>query len=95
MDEQKPAPTKLKIICRVQNGTYTEELRCNDVARTAPFSEEETRAFTLLHSFSPEARTRALCQEAPGSVLVFRTDAMQMAEFETLRHDPMSVLKKK
>lgn len=80
----EPKPDKLKIICRVQDGRYTEELRCNDVTRSAPYTDEENRAFELLHSFSPEARTRELCREAPDSVLVFRTDAAQMAEFETL-----------
>lgn len=77
-------PAKLKIICRVQNGRYSEELRVNDVSRCAPYTDEENRAFALLHSFSPEERTRALCKETPDSVLVFRTDAAQIAEFETL-----------
>ena len=84
MNEQTPA--KLKIICRVQDGKYTEELRCNDVTRSAPYTDEENRAFELLHSFSPESRTRELCRQAPDSVLVFRTDAAQMAEFEALLH---------
>ena len=95
MNEQKPAPDKFKIICRVQNGQYSEELRCNDMPRTAPFTPEEKRALELLHRFSPEERTRALCRETPDAVLVFRTDAMQLAEFDTLLHDPMLVLEKK
>ena len=94
MNEQRPAPDRYKIICRVKDGQYSEELRCNDVTRTAPYTPEETRALDLLHRFSPEMRTRALCKEAPDSVLVFRTDAMQLAEFETLLHDPDTVLTK-
>jgi len=79
---------KYKIICRIQDGRYSEELRCNDVPCTAPYSGEGERAMELLHSFSPEQRTRALCKEIPGSVLVFRTDAAQLAELETLLHKP-------
>ena len=84
MSENKPTPAKLKIICRVQDGRYTEELRVDNVNRKPPYSDAENRAFALLHSFSPEERTRALCREKPDSVLVFRTDAAQIAEFETL-----------
>ena len=41
MSNPTPAPTRFKIICRLQNGSYTEELRCGDMIRTAPFSPEE------------------------------------------------------
>ena len=84
--EQRPDVPKYKIICRLRDGQYTEELRCNDVTRTAPFSEEEERTFLLLHSFSPEMLTRQLCERAPDGVVVFRTDAVQMAEFDQLLH---------
>lgn len=84
--EQKTPVPKYKIICRLRDGQYTEELRCNDVTRTAPFSEEEERAFLLLHSFSPEALTRELCGKTPDGVVVFRTDAVQMAEFDAILH---------
>ncbi|MCR5718510.1 MAG: hypothetical protein K6F80_05695 [Oscillospiraceae bacterium] len=84
MDEKEQTVTKYKIICRIQDGRYTEELRCNDNPRTAPYTSEEERAFALLHSFSPEQRTRQLCREVPGSVLVFRTDAVQLAEMEAV-----------
>lgn len=94
MNETRPAPDAYKIICRVSGGQYTEELRRNNVPRTAPFTPEENRAFDLLHRFSPEERIRALCRETPDSVLVFRTDAVQLAEFETLLHDPETVLSK-
>ena len=90
MNESETAPVKFKIICRVQDGQYSEELRCNDMTRKPPYSDEESRALTLLHSFSPEQRTRALCKEKPDSVLVFRTDAVQMAEFASLLHEPDS-----
>lgn len=85
VNEQNRSPAKYKIICRVQNGRYTEELRCNDQPRTAPYTEEENWALKLLHSFSPEQRTRVLCQQMPDAVLVFRTDAVQLAEMEALR----------
>lgn len=75
---------RYKIICRLTDGHYSEELRCEDSPRTSPFSPEETRAFELLHSFSPEAHLRSLCKREPSSVLVFRTDAVQIAEFEAL-----------
>ncbi len=87
MSNPTPAPTRFKIICRLQNGSYTEELRCGDTIRTAPFSPEEENAFRLLHTFSPEARTRALCESHPDGVLVFRTDDTQMGEFQTLLTD--------
>ena len=85
----EPVPTKLtkfKIICRLTNGSYTEELRRDDVPRTAPYTPEEAQAFRLLHSFSPEQLTRQLCTQTPDGVLVFRTDAVQMGEFDALLH---------
>lgn len=84
----QPAQTvpRYKIICRMTDGRYTEELRCDDMPRTAPYSPEEENALRLLHTFSPEARTRALCQQTPDGVLVFRTDAVQMGEFEQILH---------
>ncbi len=84
--EAPPPPARYKIICRVTDGRYTEELRCDDLPRTAPYSPEEENALRLLHAFSPESRTRALCQQTPDGVLVFRTDAAQMGEFEQLLH---------
>lgn len=89
MEEQK-TPARLKIICRVQDGQYSEELRCNDLTRTAPFTDAESHAFMLLHSFSPEQHTREFCQRVPGAVLVFRTDTVQMEQFAALLHDPQS-----
>lgn len=77
-------PAKYKIICRLRDGKYTEELRTNSTPRTTPYAPEEEDAFRLLHSFSPEAHLRALCRREPNSVLVFRTDAVQMGEFEEL-----------
>lgn len=76
--------TRYKIICRLTDGHYTEELRCEDCPRTAPFSPEEQRAFDWLHRFSPETRLRELCRRDPSSVLVFRTDAAQIAAFGQL-----------
>jgi hypothetical protein len=84
--EQRPSVPRYKIICRLRDGQYTEELRSDDVPRTAPFSAEEERAFLLLHSFSPETLTRSLCEKEPDGVVVFRTDAVQMAEFDAVMH---------
>ncbi len=84
--EANTVPVKYKIICRLHDGTYTEELRCDDAPRSAPYTPEEENAFRLLHSFSPEQLTRTLCEKAPDGVVVFRTDAVQMGEFEGLLH---------
>ena len=86
MDENKERPEeqpqeaapKLKIICRLQEGQYTEQL-----VAESPDGAEDAKA--LLHAFTPETLTRdltAACGE--GSVVVFRTDARQMEEFRNL-----------
>lgn len=76
--QQEEAPAKLKIICRLQEGQYTEQL-----VAESPDGAEDAKA--LLHAFTPETLTRdltAACGE--GSVVVFRTDVRQMAEFRAL-----------
>ena len=75
--EQETAP-KLKIICRLQGGQYTEQLVAD-----SPEGAEDAKA--LLHAFSPESLTRDLTAACgDGSVVVFRTDTRQMEEFRAL-----------
>ena len=83
--EEEVAAPKLKIICRVQEGTYTEQL-----VTEAPVQSGGEDAKELLHTFVPEALTRDrmdACGE--NSMVVFRTDSRQMEEFRTLldEHD--------
>ena len=93
MDENKERPEeqpqeaapKLKIICRMQEGSYTEQL-----VTESPAQSGGADAQRLLHAFTPEQLTRdltAACGE--GSVVVFRTDSRQMEEFRALlaEHD--------
>lgn len=82
--EHEITPARYKIICRFRDGIYTEELLCNDAPRTAPYSPLEEDALRLLHCFSPEVHLRAMCQREPDSVLVFRTDAVQLGTFGEL-----------
>ncbi|MBR3630312.1 MAG: hypothetical protein IKN55_07570 [Oscillospiraceae bacterium] len=75
--EQEAAP-KLKIICRLQEGRYSEQL----VAEVPDGADD---AMALLHAFSPESLTRNLTEACgDGSVVVFRTDTRQMEEFRAL-----------
>lgn len=75
---QEAAP-RLKIICRMQGDAYTEQL----VAEENATGSEEAQA--LLHAFAPETLTRSLTEACgEGSVVVFRTDARQMEEYQAL-----------
>lgn len=69
---------KIKIIGRMQDGAYKEQLLTEDKGSGA-------LARIFLQTFSPAALTRTLVQTyGDNSVLVFRTDAGQMEEFRAL-----------
>ena len=71
---------KIKYVCRLQDGTYSEN--SNDA-----ISQDFTKyAEMLLHSFFPEKLVRQLSLETnpEQAVLVFRTDTQQIQEFQEL-----------
>lgn len=85
--EEVPSP-KIKIICRLQNGTYAEQMLVDN--QTAAPSAQCDAARTLLRAFAPESLTRqleAVCGK--DAVVVFRTGFRQMDEFRALlsEHD--------
>lgn len=69
---------KIKIIGRMQNGTYHEQL-------LTEHADSGFLAQSFLHAFSPAMLTEQLVQAyGQNSVLVFRTDITQMEEFRAL-----------
>ncbi|MDE5565186.1 MAG: hypothetical protein K2I93_08510 [Oscillospiraceae bacterium] len=82
-----PSP-KIKVICRLQDGAYTEQMLVDN--HPAVPSAECDAARTLLHTFAPESMTRQLASMCgKDAVVVFRTSFRQMNEFRTLlsEHD--------
>lgn len=74
---------KIKVICRLQDGTYHEQLLV-DNKPAAPSAMCES-ACMLLHTFAPESLTRQLADVCgKEAVVVFRTSFRQMEEFQTL-----------
>lgn len=80
-EQQFTETPKIKIIGRIQNNAYHEQL-LTDEAAPAECGELAKR---LLQTFAPAALARELSQTyGKDSVLVFRTDAVQMEEFRSL-----------
>ena len=82
-----PSP-KIKVICRLQNDAYAEQILVDN--QPAVLSAECNAARTLLHTFAPETLTRQLASLCgKDAVVVFRTNFRQMDEFQTLlsEHD--------
>lgn len=78
-------PEKIKFICRMTGGTYSEEVHTDEQTHSAPVTADEQSAQQLLHAFAPDALLREMAQTGGGdAVLVFRTDSVQMQEFRTL-----------
>lgn len=85
VQEEPVAAPKLKIICRLQEGAYTEQLVTEEPAQAGG---DDAKA--LLHAFAPEKLIRDITEACgEGSVVVFRTDSRQMEEFRSLltEHD--------
>lgn len=89
MENEQQITPKIKIIGRIQNSTYKEQLLAD---QTAP-ADSSTLAGLLLQTFAPAALTRQLVQAyGTDSVLVFRTDAVQMEEFRLLLEEHNTTL---
>ncbi len=79
---ETPSP-KIKVICRLQDNTYTEQMLVDN--QPAAPSAACDAARTLLHAFSPESLTRQLVDKCgKDAVVVFRTSYRQMDEFQAL-----------
>ncbi len=68
---------QIKIIARMQDGAYTEEIIAGDMAK----SSDAQRFF---HAFHPREIVQKHADSYADFVLVFRTDDQQMQEFSDL-----------
>ena len=80
METQDQNIQKIKYICRLQQGKYTEQTS-GDISET-----DIQYAEMLLHSFFPEKLVRQLSLQInpEKAVLVFRTNTQQVREFHEL-----------
>ncbi len=65
---------KIKIIARMQDGAYAEEIIAEDMA-------DSSDAQRFFHAFHPQDIVKKHTPDYADFVLVFRTDADQMQEF--------------
>lgn len=65
---------KIKIIARMQDGAYAEEILADNAADSAD-------AQRFFHAFHPQDIVKKHTPDYADFVLVFRTDAEQMQEF--------------
>lgn len=65
---------KIKIIARMQDGAYAEEIIAEDTV-------DSTDAQRFFHAFHPQDIVKKHTADYADFVLVFRTDAEQMQEF--------------
>lgn len=65
---------KIKIIARMQDGAYAEEITAGDTT-------DSTDAQRFFHAFHPQEIVKKHASDYADFVLVFRTDAEQMQEF--------------
>ncbi len=66
---------KIKIIARMQDGAYAEEIIADDAA-------DSSNAQRFFHAFHPQDIVKKHTPDYADFVLVFRTDTEQMQEFQ-------------
>ncbi|MBE6826472.1 MAG: hypothetical protein E7511_06275 [Ruminococcus sp.] len=84
---------KIKIVCRPEQKSFTRQLFVDGEEKPEAFDAEARSAGHFFDLFAPaEMMQRYTAQYGKHFVLVFRTDDVQMQEFEALLQEHGSVL---
>ncbi len=84
---------KIKIVCRPEQKSFTRQLFVDGEEKSAPFDAEMRSAGQFFDLFAPaEMMQKYTAQYGKNFVLVFRTDEVQMQEFEALLQEHGAVI---